>query len=109
MEEASNAHSDGAKHGISSFEKQLCPALGLILLSEITFLRFQKHFAAPAVEEVWRDMNNVVKQVRKAYEDICLCGDGQNDSPGHSVSYCVYTLLLQYSHNTSGRMLICQF
>jgi len=60
---------------LNSFER----ALGLSLISEITFLRFQKHCAAPVAEEVWRDMNNVVKQVCKAYEDICLCGDGRDD------------------------------
>ena len=36
------------------------------------------------MEEVWRDMNNVVKQVFKVYQNICLCGDGRNDSLGHS-------------------------
>lgn len=73
--------------------KLLCQALGLSLISESTFLHFQKHCAAPVVEEVWRDMNNVVKQVFKAYEDNCLCGDGHNDSPGQSARYCVYTLM----------------
>ena len=78
--------------------KLLCQALGLSLISESTFLRFQKHCAAPVVEEVWRDMNNVVKQVFKAYEDICLCGDGRNDSPGHSARYCVYTLMEHFTN-----------
>ena len=75
-------------------------ALGLSLISEITFLRFQKHCAAPVAEEVWRDMNNVVKQVFKVYQNICLCEDGRNDSLGHSARYYVCTLLRQYSHNT---------
>ena len=78
--------------------KLLCQALGLSLISESTFLRFQKHCAVPVVEEVWRDMNNVVKQVFKAYEDICLCGDGRNDSPGHSARYCVYTLMEHFTN-----------
>ena len=77
--------------------KLLCQALGLSLISESTFLRFQKHCAAPVVEEVWRDMNNVVKQVFKTYEGICLCGDGRNDSPGHSARYCVYTLMEHFT------------
>ena len=77
--------------------KLLCQALGLSLISESTFLRFQKHCAAPVVEEVWRDMNNVVKEVFKAYEDICLCGDGRTYSPGHSVRYCVYTLMEHFT------------
>ena len=78
--------------------KLLCQALGLSLISESTFLRFQKHCAAPVVEEVWRDMNNVVKEVFKAYEGICLCGDGRNDSPGHSARYCVYTLMEHFTN-----------
>jgi len=45
----------------------------LSLINQSTFLHFQKHCPAPVVEEVWRDMNNVVKQIFKAYEDICLC------------------------------------
>lgn len=49
------------------------------------------------MEEVWRDMNNVVKEVFKAYEDICLCGDGRTYSPGHSVRYCVYTLMEHFT------------
>lgn len=76
--------------------KLLCQALGLSLISESTFLHFQKHCAAPVVEEVWRDMN-VVKEVFKAYEDICLCGDGRTYSPGHSVRYCVYTLMEHFT------------
>ena len=27
---------------------------------------------------------------------MCLCGDGRNDSPGHSARYCVYTLMEQF-------------
>jgi len=77
--------------------KLLCQALGMKLISESTFMRFQKHCALPAVEEVWVEMNNVVKQVFKAYEDICLCGDGRNDSPGHSARYCVYTLMEHFT------------
>lgn len=27
---------------------------------------------------------------------IVLCGDGRNDSPGHSAKYCMYTLVKQF-------------
>lgn len=54
------------------------------IISEASFLRFQKHCAAPVIEEVWLEMNELVKQIFKDYEEICLCGDGRNDSPGHS-------------------------
>ena len=39
----------------------------------------------------------VVKQIFKDYEEICLCGDGRNDSPGHSARYCVYTLVEHFT------------
>ena len=38
----------------------------------------------PVVEEEWMEMNEIVKKLFEDYEDVCQCGDGQNDSPGHS-------------------------
>lgn len=58
----------------------LCKALGLNVKSKITFMRFQKHCAAPVVEEVWGEMNELVKKAFKDFEGVCLCGDGRNDS-----------------------------
>lgn len=75
----------------------LCQALGMQIISEASFLRFQKHCAAPVIEEVWLEMNELVKQIFKDYEEICLCGDGRNDSPGHSARYCVYTLVEHFT------------
>lgn len=75
----------------------LCQALGMQIISEALFLRFQKHCAAPVIEEVWLEMNELVKQIFKDYEEICLCGDGRNDSPGHSPRYCVYTLVEHFT------------
>ena len=37
--------------------------------------------------EVWKVLMN---------EQIILCGDGRNDSPGHSAKYCVYVLMEQF-------------
>lgn len=73
--------------------KLFCQVLGLSLISESIFLRFQKYCVVFVVEEVWRDMNNVVKEVFKVYEDICLCGDGRIYLFGYSVRYCVYILM----------------
>ena len=53
--------------------------------------------AAPVIEEVWLEMNELVKQIFKDYEEIYLCGDGRNDSPGHSARYCVYTLVEHFT------------
>lgn len=71
----------------------LCKALGLSIISRNTFTRFQKHCAAPVVKEIWDEINSLITGILKQYDDLCLCGDGRNDSPGHSARYCVYTLM----------------
>lgn len=38
-------------------------------------------------------MNSIVVGILEKYGDLCLCGAGWNDSPGHSARYCVYTLM----------------
>ena len=76
----------------------LCKALCLNVVGRNTFMRFQKHCAAPVVEEVWIEMNHIVEKLFEDYEDVCLCGDGRNDSPGHSAHYCVYTLMEQFTN-----------
>ena len=71
----------------------LCKALGLNIISSNTFTRFQKHCAAPVAKEMWNQMNSLIINILKQYDEVCLCGDGRNDSPGHSARYCVYTLI----------------
>ena len=71
----------------------LCKALGLSIISNNTFTRFQKHCAAPVVREIWEEMNSLITGILRQYDELCLCGDGRNDSPGHSARYCVYTLM----------------
>ena len=76
----------------------LCKALGLSIISKNTFMRFQKHCAAPVIEEVWGEMNELVRKVFKDFEGVCLCGDGRFDSPGHSARYCVYTIMEHFTY-----------
>jgi len=71
----------------------LCKALGLNIISSNTFTRFQKHCAAPVVKEMWNKMNSLIIDILKQYDEVCLCGDGRDDSPGHSARYCVYILM----------------
>ena len=71
----------------------LAKALNLNLISANTFLHFQKHCAAPVVRDTWSHMNRLIVEILKKYDDLCLCGDGLNDSPGHCARYCVYTLM----------------
>ena len=71
----------------------LAKALHLNLIGPITFLRFQKHCAAPVVRNIWSMMNQVVIDILKKYNKLCMCGDGGNDSPSHSAKNCVYIVM----------------
>ena len=71
----------------------LAKAFNLNLISVSTFNRFQKHCAEPVVRDIWQKMNSLIQKILNHYDEICLCGDGRNDSPGHSARYCVYTLM----------------
>lgn len=75
----------------------MCKALGLKIIGSNTFNRFQKHCALPVITNVWSNMNEVVVNILQQYEDLCICGDGRNDSPGHSARYCVYTLMEHFT------------
>ena len=70
-----------------------CKVLNLSLISKSNFCNFQTKCALPVVRDVWSKMRQLVLEILKGYKDICLCGDGHNDSPGHSARYCVYTLM----------------
>ena len=71
----------------------LCKALGLSIISKSSFLNFQRNCAIPVVKDVWGKMQKIVQEILGRYSEICLCGDGRNDSPGHSARYCVYSLM----------------
>ena len=45
------------------------------------------------VKDVWSKMRHLVLEISRGYEEICLCGDCRNYSPGHSAQICVYTLM----------------
>ena len=68
-------------------------APSLNIISSNTFAGLQKHCAAPVFKEMWNEMNSIVVGILEKYGDLCLCGAGRNDSPGHSARYCVYTLM----------------
>lgn len=71
----------------------LCKAMNLSIISKSNFCSFQTKCALPVVRDVWSKMRQIVLEILKGYKDICLCGDGRNDSPGHSARYCVYALM----------------
>lgn len=70
-----------------------CKVLNLSNVHKSNFCSFQTKCALPVVKDVWLKMKGLVTKILKGYKEICLCGDGRNDSPGHSARYCVYTLM----------------
>ena len=72
-----------------------CKFLGLDFISRQTFNRMQRHYIIPSITSFWEDMKGEVWKVL-TNEQIILCGDGRNDSPGHNAKYCVYVLMEQF-------------
>ena len=72
-----------------------CKFLGLKIISRSTFMRVQKRYVIPVIEQFWTKMKETIWHVFKG-ESTILCGDGRNDSPGHSAKYCVYVLMEQF-------------
>jgi len=72
-----------------------CKFLGLNFISRQTFNRMQKHYIIPCISSFWEDMKSEVWKVL-ANEQLILCGDGRNDSPGHCAKCCVYLLMAQF-------------
>lgn len=58
--------------------------LNINIISQNTFHRIQKLYCTPTLNEYWIEMKETISNVYKDYSNICLCGDGRNDSPGHS-------------------------
>lgn len=69
--------------------------LGLNFISRSTFHRLQRNDIIPGITSLWEDMKTEMWKVLSG-ESIILCGDGRNDSPGHSAKYCVYVLMEQF-------------
>lgn len=69
--------------------------LGLNFISRQTFQRIQKLYIIPSITSFCEDMKSEIWKVLTK-EQLVLCGDGRNDSPGHSAKYCVYVLMEQF-------------
>lgn len=69
--------------------------LNLKIPSQSTFTRNQRLFIVPVILEAWTELKSNITDIVKAYKDLCLIGDGRNDSPGFSARYCVYVLMEQ--------------
>lgn len=69
--------------------------LGLGFISKTTYNRMQTHFIIPEVMHYWEQMKDEIWDIL-SNESVVLCGDGRNDSPGHSAKYCMYALMEQH-------------
>ena len=67
--------------------------LGLAHPSKASFLRAQKFYCIPAIEEWWQWMrSNILSLISNL--QVIVSGDGQSDSPGHSAKYLTYFVML---------------
>ena len=71
----------------------VCKFLNLAVPSQSTFTRCQRLFYVPVILDAWKGMKERILDVLSPYEDLCLLGDGRNDSPGFSARYCVYVIM----------------
>ena len=69
-----------------------CKFLRIDFPSSSTYYRIQRLYVVPECTEFWNDMKNEIWNVLSG-EPLILCGDGRNDSPGHSAKYCTYVLM----------------
>ncbi|XP_070543902.1 uncharacterized protein [Ptychodera flava] len=60
-------------------------------ISASTFVRVQKLYAAPAIQKYWEAMQLELTGSFHG-QKVVLCGDGRNDSPGHSAQYLSYNV-----------------
>ena len=69
--------------------------LAIGFISKSTYNRMQTHFIIPEVKRYWEQMKDEIWDILSG-EPVVLCGDGRNDSPGHSAKYCMYALMEQH-------------
>ena len=62
----------------------LSDMLGLKFISKTYYNQIQRRYCAPVIHDFWVDMRKRTSDILKNYMELCLCGDGRNDSPGHS-------------------------
>jgi solute carrier family 8 (sodium/calcium exchanger) len=68
---------------------------GLGFISKTTYNRMQAHFVIPEITRYWEQMKNEIWDILSD-ESVILCGDGRNDSSGHSAKYCMYASMEQH-------------
>ena len=69
--------------------------LKLGFVSKATYNRVQTQYIVPELKRYWEQMKSEIWDILSR-EPVVLCGDGRNDSPGHSAKYCMYALMEQF-------------
>ena len=64
--------------------KRFADMLGMKFISHTLFSQTKHLYCAPVIEDYWEKMWQKILEVLKDYSELCLCGNGHNDSPGHS-------------------------
>lgn len=63
--------------------------LGLSFISDSTFYRMQRLYLIPAIGEWWTWQREELVQ-EFLNKELVICGDGQCDSPGHTVTSVIF-------------------
>ncbi|XP_071482700.1 uncharacterized protein [Diadema antillarum] len=78
--------------------KFMADILGWHILSRRVFYAIQHHYVCPEVEATFGGM--LQKNIHDVQgQEVVVCGDARNDSPGFSAQYCTYTTL---DHSTKS-------
>ena len=55
--------------------------------------RNQNLFVSPEISSFWKEFQQSIVLIFSDYNDVVLCGDGRNDSPGHCARYCICVIM----------------
>lgn len=78
--------------------KQFCDFLRLHVPDMTTFCRVQSLYCFPEILDFWSSMKSNIYDILNDYNELCLCGDGRNDSPGHSAKFCCYVAMEHFTN-----------
>ncbi|XP_071141350.1 uncharacterized protein [Mytilus edulis] len=66
--------------------------LKLAIPLSVSYLKIQRTYLAPTLDEIWeKEQNQVFLEFKD--KELILLGDGRMDSPGHCAQYCTYTFM----------------
>jgi hypothetical protein len=69
-----------------------CQFFGLSHIQKTTYYQTQRRYLCPTIEKFWcEEKKAVLGEI--GHRALVVCGDGRNDSPGHSAKYCQYTTI----------------